>query len=171
MPDYPANFPAPDHTSYVGTVDQGLTRTTPPVPAPNQLVGFNSPRQEFTVTFSMVNDDYDEWREWAEEFGWDWFNLPIVSQSLPVIITSVHRVRMISDLQLVKRGDNWLSVTVSIEVIPHDPVDPLANLTRNYDIIVAGSPSVPSLDVTDAGNPTGPSTDITIAELYNYQES
>ena len=169
MITYPTNLPTPDFGSYYGVVDEGLIRTSFPVPAPTQVVWFNSPTVNITMTFSMDNATWLEWSEFASSYGYDWFLMPIVSPKNPLIITSTHRVRFISDMQYQKRGDNWLSITVTAEMVPGDSDDPLAPPERVYDWIIAGSPSTPSPDIIIAGGPSAPSPVGIKASIYKYE--
>lgn len=153
-PQYPADiYPLPDYGSYSGIVDQGLTRTSAPAAAPNQEVGFNSPRNEIVLTFSMTNTVFESWMDWVEQFGWSWFEMSLVTSFEPVLITSTHRFRMTSQVTRVKRGDNWVSASVSVEMVIGDYEDPAAVGTREYDFIIAGTPASPSVDEIIAGDP------------------
>ena len=166
---YPETLPLPDYGSYSGTVDQGLVRTSFPIAAPRQLVGFNSPSVNITMTFSMHNDTWFEWSTFANTHGYDWFMMPVVSQKAPVVITSNHRVRFISDIQYQKLGDGWLSATVTAEMVPGETDDPLAPFERVYDWIIAGSPPTPSPDIIMAGSPPAPSPVGIKASIYKYE--
>jgi len=171
MTEYPTSLPLPDFGTYAGSIDQGLIRTNMPAASPSQIVGFNAPRTQITMTFSMVNDDFAEWEAWVLEFGYYWFTMPVVSGYEPVVITSTHKIRIISDIEYQKRGDNWLSVSVIAEIIQSDAEDPLAITTREYDFILAGTPSSPSTDFIDAGQNATPSTDgIIIPSIYGYRK-
>jgi len=169
MLDYPITLPIPDYGSYSGVSDHGLVRTSIPVAAPNQLLGFNSPTTKITMTFSMDNDTYTDWLVWVTDNGWNWFKMPVVSPLDPVLITSTHSVRFISEVQYQKRGDNWLSVSVTAEMIPGEDEDPLASTGRGYDYILAGAPASPSADTIVAGTPAAPSTPFIEANIYNYE--
>lgn len=120
MPDYPTTLPMPDTGTLSGQVDEGLLRSEVPSARANHRIGFNSPRTELSMTFSMINDTYDTWLTWVKANAYDWFNMPIVATNTPTGITSTQRVRFISDIQYNKRGDNWLSVTVAVETVPGD---------------------------------------------------
>lgn len=118
MADYPPTLPLPDQ--YTGIIDQGLIRTSFPVTAPNQVKGYNSPRTDISMTFSMDDATYETWLTWMTSNGYDWFNMPVVSARTPTDITSIQRVRLSSEITLTKRGDNWLSATVAAELVPGD---------------------------------------------------
>lgn len=118
MPDYPSTLPRPDEGSYAGVIDQGLIRTSFRVTSPSQVKGYNSPREDIVMTFSMENGTYNEWQSWVNANAYDWFNMEIVSSRSPADITSNQLVRFTSDVQVLKRGDNWLSATVSLELVP-----------------------------------------------------
>ena len=169
MMDYPSTLTPPDHGSYSGLLDQGLVRTSVSTPAPGQTTLFYNPRSDLSMVFSMTNDAYWlEWLPWVQENGWDWFNMALVSQYNPVEVTSTHRCRMTTDLELTKRGDNWVSVSVGMEILQGDTEDPLAGTGRFYDAVVAGTPASPSADRVLAGTPTSPSTDTIQANIYAY---
>lgn len=121
MPDYPNTLPLPDTLSYSGEVDVGLIRTDFQTSRANQGINYNSPRTEISMTFAMDNDTYeDDWLPWIKANGFDWFYMPVVGPNAPGTITSTQRVRLISDMQYQKLGDNWLSVTVAAETVPGD---------------------------------------------------
>ena len=169
MADYPTTLPLPDYGSYSGVSDKGLVRTSVSTPAPTQIQLYGSPRHDASMVFSMTNDVYaDEWLPWVDQFGYDWFNMPVVSPYDPVQITSTHRCRMTTDLQLSKRGDNWLSVSVGVEILQGDKQDPNSPTSRVYDAVNAGVPSNPSTDRVIAGTPANPSTDTIQGNLYAY---
>lgn len=169
MTEYPTTLPLPDRGTYSGSVDYGLQRTSFPVAAPNQLIGFNAYTTKITMTFSMINDDYADWLEWVTDWGWGWFEMPVVSTKNPVLITSTQQVRFISDLAYQKRGDNWLSVSVTAELLPGQPADPLAPTDREYGFIIAETPPFPAPDTIIAGTPDNPSLPFITANLYNYE--
>ncbi len=164
---YPQEFPTPDVTAYNGAITYGLGRTTVPTALANQRKYFNAPRLELSLTFSMTNDEYLTWFDWMRENGLKWFRMPIVSPRMPVDITSTHRIRVMSDYQLEKQGDNWLSVTVGVEAVPGDSEDPFAPVIEP-DWVIAGGPSNPSADVIIGGTPASPSTDWYRGEIYYY---
>ena len=166
---YPFELPLPDYGSYTGVVDQGLIRTSFPIAAPSQIKGFNSPTVQISLTFSMTNAQWYDWNQFITNYGYQWFTMPVVSPKNPNLITSVHRVRTISDIQYVKRGHNWVSTTIIVEMVPGDADDPLAVGERVYDTIVAGSPQTPSADVIVAGLP--PSPEFISASIYYYTET
>ena len=76
---------------------------------------------------------------------------------------------MTTDLELTKRGDHWLSVSVGVEVLQGDTEDPLAGTGRFYDAVIAGTPESPSADRVLAGTPAAPSTDTIQANIYAYR--
>lgn len=116
MPDYPASYPAPDYGSYAGMLDVGLTRTEVPSPRSRQRARFNAPREELSLTFTMNNDQYVDWIAWVKANAYNWFNMSLVSHRDPDNITSVQPLRFISDIAYQKLGDDWLSVTVAVEI-------------------------------------------------------
>jgi hypothetical protein len=168
METYPNNYPLPDKDSYSGLVQQGIVRTSANVPAPNQILVFSRERTDLTMQFSMTNDFYEYWIEWVYTYGFNYFWMPVISEYNPVNIFSEHRVRFTSDIQYVKRGDNWLTVSIGAEILQGDTEDFLAASTRVYDFIIGGSPSSPSVDIVQAGTPSNPSTDKIIGNLYAY---
>ena len=120
MPSYPANLPLPDQGSYGGSVDSGVIRTNVFASEARQRKTFNSPRVEIGLTFSMTNDDYNVWRPWVRDNAYAFFDMPVISPDVPTDITSTQNLRFISDISYQKRGDNWLSVSVTAELIPGD---------------------------------------------------
>ena len=120
MISYPTSLPLPDTQTYSGTIDVGLLRTQVPSARAAHFINNNTPTTEISMTFKMKNDLYTFWLSWALNEGYRWFNMPVVSAGTPANITSEQRVRFISDIQLTKLGDNWLSVTVAAEIVPGD---------------------------------------------------
>ena len=118
MPDYPANLPLYDKQGYAGVIDEGVLRTSFQVTSPNQVRLHNSPREDITMTWHMDNDTFKTWIAWIEANAYDWFNMPVISSRQPTDITSTQLVRFTSEVTTAKRGDNWMSATVSIELQP-----------------------------------------------------
>lgn len=168
METYPANFPLPDRDSYSGLIQQGVVRTSVSVPAPNQILVFSRERTDLAMQFSMTNDLYTDWLAWVYANAYSYFLMPVVSEYTPVDIVSTHRVRFTSDIQYVKRGDDWLTVSVGAEILQGDTQDPLAFSNRVYDFVLGGSPGSPSADVVQPGSPAAPSTDTITGSLYAY---
>lgn len=169
METYPTNFPLPDKSSYSGLIQQGIVRTSVAVPAPNQILVFSRERTDLSMQFSMVNDDYTAWIEWVYANGYDYFYMPVISEYTPVDdIFSTHRVRFTTDIQYVKRGDNWLTVSIGAEILQGDTQDSLALSNRSYEFVLGGSPGSPSPDVVNSGSPSAPSTDTITGNLYAY---
>lgn len=164
---YPSNFPPANAPGFTGTNRVGLGRTSVPAALAKQRKYFNAPKIELTVTFGMTNDTYTDWFEWIRANGDNWFDLPVVSHRAPVDILSTHRVRTMSPVELVKQGDNWVDVSVEIELVPGDAEDPFA-ARPSYDWIVAGTPAAPSADDIQAGSPASPSTGGAIAPHLYY---
>ena len=154
--------------SYGAVMQPGLIRPQQPMPAPGQLVNYGTHRTDQSMQFSMNNDDYQVWLLWVYTYAYHYFLMPIVSEYTPVDVTSTHRVRFTTDIQYTKRGDDWITVSVGVEILQGDTEDPLASTTREYDYILAGSASSPSLDVIDAGTASNPSTDTITGSLYAY---
>ena len=168
MTDYPTTLPLPDRGQYNGVMDYGLQRTQVPAPLPSQISAYNSPTTTISMTFSMTNDTFTEWDTWVKENGYKWFNLPLVVGNLPDIITSVQRVRIISPYEKTKRGDNWLSVSVAMETVPGDILE-ADTAGRAYDIIVSGSPDVPSIDIIISETVANPPADVIQGDIYFYE--
>ena len=167
MPDYPDIYPLPNHTAYSGSRNSGLLRSSAPSPAPNQISTFNSATTQISMTFNMTESLYDSWRGWVRANGYDWFVMPVVGPEAPDYIVSKNDVRFISDTVLSYMGDNWISVSVSAELIQNN--DSLDGATPTYnDFIVAGSPALPATDIIFAGTPASPSTDIIKADLWIF---
>jgi len=122
MVDYPLTLPLPNNSSYSGIIGTGLVRTNIPAALANQLQTFNSPRTEISMTFSMDNFTYINWIIWVQGNAYQWFNMPVISGSEPDVITSTRQVRFISDTAYTKQGDNWVSVSVSAELLPGQPL-------------------------------------------------
>ena len=121
MIDYPLTLPRPDTEGYSGVVDSGLAITPFPTARPNITKVFNSPRVDLSVTFTMTNNVYaDDWFPWIIANAYDWFNMQIINPNTPTDITSLQRVRFTSPLQYRKNGDNWLSITVALEMVMGD---------------------------------------------------
>jgi hypothetical protein len=106
--------------NYTGTIEVGIRRTSVPASLANQVIQFNSRRDTVTLQFQMDNNEYSEWYQWIRENGYWWFTMPIVSPYTPTLITSVHKIRFISELRYMKQGDNWLSIDVDAEIMMND---------------------------------------------------
>ena len=168
MTDYPANYAKPVTGNYSGVIDYGVIRSSVPAPLAEQKKIFNSPRTDISMTFEMTNDEYVDWLVWMLENGYYWFNMELVSEYAPVLIFSTHQIRVTSDFQMQKLGDNWMSVSCAVEILQSDSEDPSAQPRIEYDWVIAGSPASPSVDWLLAGDPANPSTDFDVAELYYY---
>ncbi|GAF97401.1 unnamed protein product, partial [marine sediment metagenome] len=159
MTDYPSDYPQANTGTYAGGVDYGLLRSSVPAALPNQKKVFNSPRTNISMTFEMTNDEYVPWLVWMLTNGYYWFNMDIVSPLAPVDIFSNHSVRVTSSFEIQKLGDNWMSVSCAVEMLPADSEDPLAPARIEGDWVVAGSPASPSPDWLVGGSPSSPSPD------------
>ena len=167
--DYPTNFPLPNDTTYSGVVDPGLVRTSTDTPAPFQTKLFGAPTVELNWTFNMSRDLYwVSWLPWVLANGYDWFNMQVMSPYNPVLVLSEHRCRFTSDLSMTKLGYDWVSVTISGEILQADTEDPLAATARTYNTIRGGTPASPSADHVIAGAPATPSADKVQANIYSY---
>jgi len=120
MITYPSAFPLPQTENYSGAIDFGIVRTSIPTANASQTINNNSPTTEVSMTFKMKNDDILIWELWALNNGYQYFYMPIVSSATPTDITSVQRVRFISNIQHQKLGDDWSSCTVAAEIVPGD---------------------------------------------------
>lgn len=167
MIQYPETFKAPDHTAYTGSTQYGLERTTIPTAVANQLKYYNRPITQLSLTFSMTNAEWPEWIQWMRDHSLSWFAIPLVTPLAPVDIVSNHQVRFTGQYVYEKRGDNWLSVTIVVEMLQGDDDDDKAQLLDS-EWIIAGTPDTPSTDWLLAGTPATPSTDWVRAELYYY---
>jgi hypothetical protein len=125
MPDYPTDLPRPETSAYAGSVNYGLIIDGVGSARPNTKTTYNSPRADLSLTFAMDNETYAiNWRPWVLANGYDWFNMEIVNPNAPTNITSIQRVRFTSGMQYEKRGDNWLAVTIGVEMVPADVLQP-----------------------------------------------
>ena len=119
MADYPSTLPMPD--SYSGVESVGLLSSEGGGPELNRRKSYNSRRIDFQMTFSMDNSTYKTWLSWMQTNGYDWFNMPVIAGRLPTgEIDSIQRTRLTSPITYAKQGDNWLSVSVSAELVPGD---------------------------------------------------
>jgi len=164
---YPDGYILPDIGSYEGLIDVGLRRSSMPTALPTQEKVFNSPRELLTLTFSMSNDDYISWFAWARAYGWQWFRIDIISSHKPVLITSNHIIRFVSEINYVKRTDNWVSLEVSAELLPSDAEDPNVPVPI-YDWVIAGTPASPSINNLIAKTAVDPAIDYYISHLYYW---
>ena len=76
---------------------------------------------------------------------------------------------------MVKRGDNWTTASVDIEILQGDTQDPLSGGggdpgDRVYDFVYGQTPAAPAPDVVESGTPASPSTDTITGSLYAYTE-
>jgi hypothetical protein len=124
MLDYPAEYPLPDYGAYAGIISTGLQRSSMPAALANQVQSFNSPRTEINMSFSMDNATYISWFLWVTENAYRWFNMEVISGAQPTDILGVRQVRFMSDIAYQKRGDNWLTVNVTAELLPGQPPNP-----------------------------------------------
>jgi hypothetical protein len=124
---YPATLVLPDHPSYSGAVDLGLLRTSAGGGVANQMLSFNSPTQMLSLSFSMDNDEYfNNWLPWVVANAYWFFEMPVISINPPVDIMSSQLVRFASDIEYLKRGDDWITLGVSVEIMYGQPADPLS---------------------------------------------
>ena len=121
MADYPTTLPQPSTTA--GVVDPGLLRSDGGGPQLEQRTSFNSVRTDFSMSFEMDNSTYrNEWLPWVEANAFDWFNMDVITNRLAFFIYSNQLVRFTGPVTYQKRGDNWLSVSVTAELIPNESV-------------------------------------------------
>ena len=120
MISYPANLPVADHTAYSGNVDFGLLRTELPTSRAAQNFIYNRSALSISMTFSMLNTQYEEWLNWVLANAYDWFEMDVIAPSEGVPnITTLMRCRFAGNIDYLKKGDGWLGATVLVEAIPY----------------------------------------------------
>lgn len=164
---YPEHLPLPNMPGQDAEIGYGLGRTSIPTALAKQRKYFNAPRIDKVLAFGMTNDTYVEWIAWMRDHGDSWFDIQIVSSRKPVDIMATHRVRVSTPYEYTKAGDNWIEVSVGVELVPGDAEDPLVSRPE-YDWIVAGNPQYPAADEIRAGAPATPSTEGPIAPHLYY---
>ena len=117
--DYPGTLPIPD--SYGGGIGVGLISSEGGGPELERRNTYNKRRTDFQMSWSMDNATYKTWLTWVQANAYDWFNMPVITDRTPTTtINSTQRTRFTSPVSYAKQGDNWLSVSVSAELIPGD---------------------------------------------------
>ena len=162
-PQYPSQFVLPDWTDYAGTVDQGIVSTSVSTAERSQEQVFNQAREQYSMTFTMVNNDYIYWIIWTQANAYKWFQMPIVSKQASVEVTGLQWVRFITDMAYAKIGDDLTSITVAAEVMTGN----IGGINPDNRII-GGTPDAPATDRIIAGTPDAPSADRKIALLQFY---
>ena len=119
MADYPTTLPKPSTTA--GVVDPGLLRSDGGGPELEQRTSFNSVRTDFSMSFDMDNSTYKTWLAWVQANAFDWFNMDVITDRSGSIYSN-QQVRFTGPITYQKRGDNWLSASVTAELIPGDAV-------------------------------------------------
>jgi hypothetical protein len=171
MTDYPKILPCPMISEYKGLIDFGLSS-----------VRFNRGNSRRRLVASHRLETYDLvfpydtrqlwiFQSWANEFGYDWHYMPIVTHYSGFVdpaSTLLHRVRMTGDIVVSALGADVFRVRISIEVdtttrpfgiivpsgdwiIANTPVSP-----SSPDRVIAQTPQSPSLDIIKAGTPVLP---------------
>lgn len=164
MADYPATLPNPDSVSYSGGNDSGVIRTDLSVQDSNQQKVFNAQRMTVSMQFSMDNDTYTQWDAWTRANAWNWFTMNLVSSAEQTGLLSEQTVKFTGDVGYSKQGDNWLTVSVSAEILPEH----VTNIELLADTQKAGNPAAPALDRVIAGSPASPATDRIAPHIYRY---
>ena len=161
MADYPAEYPRPDSQNYSGTIDFGLIRSNVDAPLPNQIVSFNAPTIQTSMSFTGTNTEMLLWSIWVDANGWDWFNMELITPRVtdPSSLTSTVMVRFISDLISTKLGDDWLRFTVQVEMVPGQASTgqiPSPSILP-FDEVEPGTVPAPSIYAINPGTVASPS--------------
>ena len=142
MVDYPPNYPRPEWQNYSGTINFGLIRSNVDAPLPNQIVSFNAPNMQMSLSFTGTNETMLLWSIWADANAWDWFT---------------------------KLGDNWLRFTVQVEMVPGQAAtgEIPSPIIPAFDQTQPGTVPIPSIYAIDPGTVASPSAD-TIGWDYSW---
>lgn len=165
MSDYPSYLPCPQTSDYKGTIDFGLSSVTFNHGNKRRRRMASSRLERYDLTFVYTTQQLWYFQSWANQFGFDWHWMPIVSHFSGLVDPASvlpHRVRIISDLNIAAIGPDHFKVKLQIELDtatrPHGTIVPSGRW------IVAKTPSGPSTpDWVIAKTPPDPSTDIVIA--------
>lgn len=160
---YPSSFPTPTVQNYNIAVDMGIVRTRFDTGVNRQRRRYRTMPHLFNFTFAMPIVDLDTWQMWADEYAYQWFEIPAASYLTGMAQNdkncSPHVVRFVSDLQITPLSNQSFAVTVVAEMAPTSKYSRPGILTDKW--IIAGDPATPSPDWIIAGNPdlASPSTD------------
>lgn len=165
MTDYPSTLPCPLTADYKGAIDFGLSS-----------VKFNRGNtrrrrlaarrlETYDLTFAFTTKQLWEFQSWANQFGYDWHEMPIVTHFSGFVAHEgplPHRVRLTSDISATAMNDGVFKVKVSIEL---DALSrPLDVVVPTFRWIIANTPGAPSTpDWIIAKTPPSPSTDMIAA--------
>lgn len=159
--DYPTLLPCPMVSDYKGVVDFSLSsvkfnrgNTRRRVMAFNRL-------ESYDLTFAYNTQQLWTFQTWANQFGYDWHYMPIVTHYSGFVNpakTLLHRVRIIGDLVITALGHDVFRVRVPIEVDTN--TRPFGIVVPSGDWIIADTPDSPSTpDWIIAKTPASPATD------------
>jgi len=104
------------------------------------------------------------WQNWVNKFGYDYFEMEMTSwlSSQAGQSTSLHFVRFTSDLSMSYTDKNVVTIAVTAELSPAQVSNYSPPAGDNW--ILGGTPSNPSVgNPVVAGSPPSPSPDIIIA--------
>ena len=171
MVDYPPNYPRPEWQNYSGTINFGLIRSNVDAPLPNQIVSFNAPNMQMSLSFTGTNETMLLWSIWADANAWDWFNIELVNPRLTDAgsVSSTVMARFISDFTSTKLGDDWLRFTVQVEMVPGQAAtgEIPSPIIPAFDQTQPGTVPIPSIYAIDPGTVASPSAD-TIGWDYSW---
>lgn len=151
---WPAAFPKPDVSAYSF---QGQTGMRPMVMEAGTIRNreiYGVWPHQYSLMFYCNTAMLRRVIAWMNQYGYDWFNMPSVSQHLAIsdVIYSNIPVRFIGDVEIQSAGYDYWTISAPAEF----NVDMLNGLTDD-DFVIAGRPIAPSADWVIAGAPSIPS--------------
>lgn len=116
---YPATFPAPLINGYSLTVASGVIRSDMDTQQAQRRV-FNTMPHAYTLSFIMTLAQWGEWQQWADTYGYRWFemNLPSFYAGQDNLRIAPVIIRFTSGISAANLSTDIVQLLVSAEMAP-----------------------------------------------------
>ncbi len=111
-----AGFPLPRLSGYTYSRDAGLQRTKMHSGATRQRRKWNNGRRNATVSFELETSLLYRFEEYLASYGYDWFNLPMVTGDNASSLQELHVVRVTGDPTYGDLYGENITVTLPVEL-------------------------------------------------------
>ena len=116
---YPSTFPAPLINGYSLTVGSGVIRSDMDTQQAQRRV-FTTMPHAFTLSFIMSLAQWGEWQQWADSYGYRWFqmNLPSFYAGKDNLRIAPAIIRFTSGISAANLSQDTVQILVSAEMAP-----------------------------------------------------
>jgi hypothetical protein len=160
---WPQALPNPSIAPHDQAIKMGVVRVRMQAGNTRQRRLFSNMPTLFSLSWQLTTAEMREAVKWLHQYGFDWFNLPVVSMyaSESGLMLDSLSLRLISDIAINSLGYGLWSLDCSAEL---DPAVYRTLPVLGDTWIIANTPNAPSTpDWYIAGEPNNPSPELVIA--------